>query len=231
MREKILCSLCDAAEERTRAFNQRIISDTGYPILGVKMPVMRRLAKKAAPQWRELLSQARFESYEETVTVGLALAYGKQPLGDKLDALRQLLPRLDSWGMTDTIVPTLKVRPEDLGTAWDFAGECLDSDLEYTVRFGIIMMLDYFLIAQYIPQVVERIVEIRDRRYYVQMAAAWLLAELGTQDFERVMQALRDGTLDVFTHNMTIRKMRESYRITPEQKQAAAALNRKEEKK
>lgn len=46
-----------------------------------------------------------------------------------------------------------------------------------------------------------------------------------------VEQLLRNGQLDLFTHNMTIRKIRESYRISAEQKTAAAALKRKEEKK
>ena len=62
------------------------------------------------------------------------------------------------------------------------------------------------------------------------MAAAWLLAEMGVHDCGRVMDILRSGVLDEFTHNMTIRKMRESYRISQDMKTAAAALKRKEAK-
>lgn len=62
------------------------------------------------------------------------------------------------------------------------------------------------------------------------MARAWLLAEMAVHDPEWVFSILEDRVLDVFTHSMTIRKIRESFRITDDQKAAAAALRRKEEK-
>lgn len=230
MRVELIRQLEAASEEKLRAFNQRIVSDTRYPILGVRTPAVRALAKKLAKNWRELLMEAQFQSYEETLAVGLAIAYAKDPLPDKLDGLRTLLPKLDSWGMTDTIAPTLKPKEKDLGLVWEFAGECLTSEREYTVRFGIILMLDDFLTPEFLPKVQERILGIRDERYYVNMARAWLLAEMGTKDFGRVYRLLESGSLDLFTHNMTIRKMRESYRITKEQKEAVLPLKRKEEK-
>ena len=58
---------------------------------------------------------------------------------------------------------------------------------------------------------------------------AWLLAELGTHDFEMVENLLKSGALEIFTHNKTISKLRDSYRITPEQKDALVLLRRKEE--
>ena len=225
--DQLRLALRQAAEPKLRGFNERIICDTNYPILGVRTPTVRALAKGAAKDWRTLL-EVEAASYEEVQVIGLALAYAREPFSQKEEGLRRLLPRLDSWGLTDTIAPTLKPRSGELDRVWRFALECLDSQREYTVRFGILLMLDYFLTEAYIPKVAERIAGIRDPRYYVNMARAWLLAELATKDLDRVLDLLKSGVLDLFTHNMTIRKMRESLRFTKEQKDALLPLKRKE---
>lgn len=217
------------SEPSLEPFQKRMVSDTRYPMLCVRVPNMRALAKKAAREdWRGLISQCEYTYYEEVLAAGLTAAYARAPLGDRLSVLwEHLIPMLDSWAMTDTIVPTLKIKETERPIAWEFACRCIDAAPEYTRRFGIVMLMDYFLREESIPLVEEKISAIRDERYYVRMAAAWLLAEMGVHDFERVLRLLESGTLDLFTHNMTIRKLRESYRITPEQKAAAAVFRRK----
>ncbi|MBP3305957.1 MAG: DNA alkylation repair protein [Oscillospiraceae bacterium] len=217
------------AEPSLEPFQKRIVSDTRYPMLCVRVPNMRSLAKKAAREdWRWLVSQCEYTYYEEVLTAGLAAAYAGATLADRLSVLWEyLIPKLDSWAMTDTIVPTLKIKESERPLAWEFACRCIDAEPEYTRRFGIVMLMDYFLTEEFIPLVEEKISSIVDERYYVRMAAAWLLAEMGVSDFERVRRLLESGTLDLFTQNITIRKLRESYRITPEQKAAAAAFRRK----
>lgn len=226
-----IAALDAMADPALAPYQHTIISDTHYPMRCIRMPQLRKLAKEAAKgDWQAMLPQLRWETYEEVLAAGLIIAYAKAPFGEKLEPLRQLLPHLDSWAMTDSIVPTLKIKPEERSLAWDFAMECLAGTGEYTVRFGIVMLLDYFLTPEAIPLVARRLAAIRDDRYYVRMAVSWCLAELAVQDYERVEKLLENGSLDTFTHNMTIRKMRESYRITPQQKAAALLLKRKESK-
>ena len=217
------------AEPALEEFQKRIVSDTQYPMLCVRVPNMRAIAKRCAKgDWQQLVADCTYAYYEEVITVGLAVAYAKAPLADRLLVLQErLIPRMDSWAMTDTIVPTLKIKEAESPLAWEFAMQCIDAEPEYTRRFGIVMLMDYFLTEEYIPLVEEKIRKLRDDRYYVRMAAAWLLAEMGVHDFPRVQGLLESGCLDGFTHNKTIQKLRESYRITPEQKAAAAALRRK----
>ncbi len=227
---EMLAALRQMAEPSLEPFQKRIISDTRYPMLCVRVPKIRALAKDAAKgDWRQLARCRGYTYYEEVLAAGLAVAYAKAPLADRLAVLwEDVIPRLDSWAMTDTIVPTLKIRESEQPQAWEFAIRCLEAAPEYTRRFGIVMLMDYFLTEEAIPAVAEQIRGLRDTRYYVRMAAAWLLAEMGSHDFETVRGMLKSGVLDGFTHNMTIRKLRESRRIPPEQKVAAAALRRKE---
>lgn len=233
MTHQELITQLDALSDPTVApYQNKIVSDTGYPMRCIRMPVLRKLAQTAARgDWRGLLADARFETYEEVMVIGLAVAYAKVPLADKLEALRLLIPRLDSWALTDCIVPTLKIKENDKELAWELAMECLADEKEYTIRFGIILLLDYFLTPDTIPQTADCLTSIRDGRYYVRMAVSWCLAEMAVHDFDRVKRMLENGILDTLTHNMTIRKMRESYRITADQKTAVTALRRKEKKR
>lgn len=225
---ELIVRLDSLADPSLAAYQNKIVSDTGYPMRCIRVPVLRKIAREAAKgDWQSLLAQARWQTYEEVLVIGLAVAYAKASFADKLDPLRQVLPHLDSWALTDSIVATLKITRQDRPAAWGFAMECLGQDGEYTIRFGIVMLMAYFLTEEEIPQVAASLTAIRDGRYYVQMAVAWCLAEMAVHDGERVTGILESGVLDPFTRNMTIRKMRESYRISPERKAAVAALRRK----
>lgn len=230
MDKENLAALRAMAEEGYAAFQQKLVPDTSYPILGVRLPQLRRLARqKAREDWKAALAEP-FAYYEQVLLAGLTIAYARAPLEEKLEAIWALLPRLDSWAFTDSIAPTLKVREEELPRLWAFAQCCLESPAAYTRRFGLILLLDDFLVPAYWDRAAEAVMALRDDRYYVQMAAAWLTAELAAQQFDLAAAMLRSGRLDAFTHNKAIQKMRESYRISPEQKAYVHTLKRKESK-
>ncbi len=210
-------------------YENKVITDTHLPIYGIPMGTMRRQAKLLAKEdWACIWQQARWESYEEVLLLGLTLAYAKEPFSEKLPYIRQLLPHLDSWAHTDSIVPTLKIKAGERQLAWDFAMECLGSDREYSIRFGIIMLLDYFIDDAWVFDTLAALSQIRDERYYVRMAVSWCLAEIAVMHPTLVEGLLQSNALDLFTHNKTIQKMRESYRISPEQKAAVQLLKRKD---
>lgn len=226
---ELICRLDALADPSLEAYQKKIVSDTAYPMRCIRVPVLRKLARELAKDdWRDLLREAHWEIYEEVLVLGLAVAYAKVPFREKLVPLRGLLPHLDSWAMTDSIVPTLKPRKEELPAVWAFAMECLESEMEYTRRFGVVLLLDDFLTPEHMERVTACLVSITDGRYYVRMAVAWCLAEMAVSDPDRVEDILERRVLDPFVHDMTIRKMRESYRIAPERKAAAAALRRKD---
>lgn len=206
-------------------YQNAVITDTHYPMLGVRVGKLRQLARQIAREdWQSLTVPDSFETYEQVLVTGLVIACARVPFDSKTDALRMLLPHLDSWAMTDTIAPTLKPRKQELEQVRAFALECLAGQEEYTVRFGVIMLMDYFLTPEETAWTAERLTAIRDERYYVRMAVAWCLTEMAVHDPQRVLQILREGKLDPFTHRKTIRKMQESFRISPQVQQQAKLL-------
>lgn len=215
------------ADPTAAEYMQKVISDTRYSMLCVRMEPLRKIAKAAAKgDWLSLTGRP-FDYYEEVLCAGLAVAYAKAPLRDRLEGLRRLLPYMDSWGMTDSIVTTLRFSDAERSLLWEFALECLAGAGEYTVRFGVVLMLRFFMTEAEIPEVARRLLSLRDKRYYVQMAVAWCFAEMAVEHYEIVEKVLETGELDPFIHNKTIQKMRESYRISAEKKEAALRLRRK----
>lgn len=219
--------LLDLVDPSLAAYLQKVVTDTRYPMLCVAVPQVRRVAKRAAKEDFAPLLGGPFDSFELLLCTGLAVAYAKAPLAQRLDGLRKLLPHLDSWALTDCIFPTLRFAEGERQLLWDFAMECLKAREEYTVRSGIVLLLRFFLTKKDIPQVCHCLQRLQDDRYYVQMAVAWCFAEMAVTDFEIVENTLESGDLDLFIHNKTIQKIRESYRIPAEKKEAALRLRRK----
>ncbi len=89
------------------------------------------------------------------------------------------------------------------------------------------MMLDYFITEEYVDKVIKELDKIHHNGYYVKMAVAWTIAEIATKFNDKAIKYLQNNNLDNFTHNKAIQKMRESYRISKEQKEFLKTLKRK----
>lgn len=214
-------------------FNKKLCPDTKLKMIGVRIPKIRELAKKLVKENDyeaniKSLIKSKDSYFEEVVLKGMILGYLKIDFKDKLDAIELFLPKIDSWAITDTFVPTFKLKPKDLKIAWNFILPFINDKDEFKVRFALIMMLDYFLVDEYIDKVLKEIDRIKHDGYYVKMAAAWVIAEIGVKYNEKAINYLT-GTnyLDKFTYNKALQKMIESYRISDEQKVFLRSLKKK----
>ena len=214
-------------------FNQKLCPDTKREILGIRIPQIRNLAKEILKEndneWISYVKDDSIEYFEEVLVQGLLVGYSSLLFEEKLELLKYVIPRLDSWAMTDTIVPTLKIKNSSLKIYWDFILKYLKSDKEFEVRFSIISMLDYYITDEYVDDVIKFLNCITHEGYYVKMGIAWTLAEIGIKYNNKLLSFLisNDNKLDKFTHNKTIQKMIESYRIDDEQKELLRSLRRK----
>ena len=101
------------------------------------------------------------------------------------------------------------------------------SDRTYTVRFAIGMLMEHFLEEDFEPEYPDMVSQIRSDEYYVNMMRAWYFATALAKQYDRILPYLQENRLDPWTHNKTIRKAVESYRITPEQKTYLRSLRRR----
>lgn len=219
--EIIRKKLKERSEPEYAKFNKKLCPDTKKQVLGIRIPKLRTLAKEILKdeEWKEFIEKADINCFEETILKGLVIAYSKVDLKEKLILVKEFIPNMDSWAITDTFCPTLKIKSEDLEKVWRFILPYTKSDKEFEARFSIIMMLDYYITEEYIDKVIKVIDEIENNAYYVQMAKAWIIAEIGIKFNSKAMKYLKgENKLDKFTYNKALQKMIESYRISDETK-------------
>ncbi len=215
--------LINKSDEKLAKFNLKLCPDTKKKVLGVKIPELRKMAKQIAKNnFDEVIEDIKCqepEYLEEATLQGLIIGYSKIDYKNKLNLIADFIHKIDSWAITDTVSSTLKAPKEDLKILWDWLIPYTKSKKEFEVRFAVIMILDNFIISEYVDDVIVLLDGIQNREYYAQMAIAWTLAEVGIKFNDKAMNFLKGkNNLDVFTYNKTLQKMIESYRISDEQK-------------
>ena len=204
--------------ESYAAFNQHIVN-TKMPVIGVRVPDLRRLARELAPDMSaadisELLT-AQNESFDYVLLCGLLITHSWLDDLVAIDLAKQYLPHVDSWAHIDIFVEKKRRFAGELW--WDFALECLQNEDEFTVRYGVISLMTNFLDGAHIDQVFAALRNVRHDGYYVKMALAWLYATAAVHFFELTLAELENGYIDTWTRNKAYQKMRESRRFTPEE--------------
>ena len=217
--------------ESYAAFNKRIVN-TKMPVIGVRVPDLRRLARELAPNMSaadisKLLLKAQNESFDYVLLCGLLITHARLDDQTAIDLTKQYLPHVDSWAHIDVFV---EKKRRFAGEVWrDFALECLQSKAEFTVRYGVISLMTNFLDEAHIDQVFAVLRNVKHDGYYVKMALAWLYATAAVHFFELTLAELENEHIDTWTRNKAYQKMRESQRFTPEQQ--AVILKKKKASK
>ena len=105
----------------------------------------------------------------------------------------------------------------------------MSSTQEYEIRFAVVCLLDFFIQEDFIDRILSFFSSIHHDGYYVKMAIAWAVSVCYVKFPEKTESFLLQNTLDDFTHNKAIQKIRESFRVSKEKKEKLKQWKRKEE--
>ena len=231
MYDDIVMKLKKLAEgnETYAEFNKRIVN-TEMSVVGVRVPDLRRLARQLVPDVStadisELLAEKN-QSFDYVLLCGLLITHARLDDQTAIDLTRRYLPCVDSWAHVDVFIEKKRRFAGELW--WNFALECLQSEAEFTVRYGVVSLMTNFLDEAYIDKVFAALRNITHDGYYVKMALAWLYATAAVNFFELTLAELENGHVDAWTRNKAYQKMRESRRFTPEQQDVIAEYKAKE---
>lgn len=192
-------------------------------IIGVRMPALRKLAKdlKGTAEAETFLAALPHRYYDENNLHGLLLC-ARSGYEETVAGLDIFLPHVDNWATCDLLSPrAFRSHPLQLPgqiRRW------LDSGHTYTVRFGLEMLMSFYLDECFRPEYLDWAAEVKSEEYYVRMMVAWYFATALAKQYDAALPYLTSRRLEQWTHNKTIQKAVESYRITPEQKDALRAL-------
>ncbi len=213
-------------EPNFQQFTARLLPGVDH-ILGVRLPVLRKMAKQLAQKdWKNYLSSASDDSYEEIMLQGMVLGYATGNLQEKEPFLRAFLPKIDNWSVCDSACSTIKLAKEQPEEFWDFLMEYLHSPRVYEVRFTLVQMLDYYVTPAYLPRVLNAVDSVTLQEYYVQMAQAWAVSICYREFPELTLPFLNDNHLCDFTYNKALQKITESLKVPKEMKSYIRTLKR-----
>lgn len=218
--EQIMQGLWDLQDYSYRDFQAKLIPTLDKEkIIGVRTPALRKYAKEVMhhPQVKAFLLGLPHTYYEENNLHGelLCLMY-KKDLEGFLAQLEKYLPYIDNWATCDMLAP--KVFCQDLSLVYQKIQTWLASEQEYTVRFGIVSLMRFYLDEAFQPEMLDRLMQVQLDTYYVNMALAWYYSMALVKQYEAVIPLLENHVLKPWVHNQTIQKACDSKRFSQTQK-------------
>lgn len=192
-------------------------------IIGVRTPAIRKLAKEYAkdPESAAFLMQLPHTYYDENILHALLVAEIKD-YDTCVKEVERFLPHVDNWAVCDIFSP--KVFKKNRDRLIKKIKEWTASGHPYTCRFGMEMLMTHFLDENFRPEYLEIPAAVHSEEYYVNMMIAWFYATALAKQWDAAVSYIEEKRLNPWTHNKTIQKARESYRITPEQKEYLKTL-------
>ena len=128
------------------------------------------------------------------------------------------MPKIYNWGVCDTFCAGLKITRKYKKEMWDFIQKYLKSNKEFEIRFGVVMLLNYYIEEDYLEKDFKIFDKIKHDGYYVKMAVAWAISFCLIKFYDETVEYLKRANLDDWTYNKAIQKAIESYRISDTQK-------------
>ena len=205
--------------EKDFASFQRKLIFTKYEILGVRTPMLHKLAKEFANDFEYIFTFPN--DYYEVVAIKLFQA-AMLPYEVFITRLEDCVSFMDNWALCDGFkAKCIKGHKEGFLTVLK---RLFAQNGEYQQRYPLVVLLTEYMEAQYLPTIRQFIEDADTSHYYVHMAVAWLLAEILVKEFDAGIRLLMDKVTDVKTHNKAIQKAIESYRLNNEQKDYLRSL-------
>ena len=218
--------LFELSDDKFETFHSRLCPNTDN-IIGVRLPLLRQLAKEIAKgDWRNFLSNSKEEYYEEILINGLVIAYAKCDVEERLNYIESFVPKIDNWAICDSFCNTLKFVNKNKEIMWEFIQSYLKSYNEFEIRFAVVIILNYYITEDYIDLVLKTLDNIKHDGYYVKMAVAWAISMCFIKFEEKTMAYLKDNSLDDFTYNKSLQKICESLRIDKNTKELIKSMKR-----
>lgn len=217
-------------------------------IIGVRVPTMRKIAKEFASsatpvELDKFLDKLPHKYFEEN-QVHLFVVERIKDFDECVRRIEQFLPYIDNWAVCDGKSP--KALLKDESRFYAKICEWLKSTKPYTVRFGVNMLMAFFLDDRFDKSQLKLVAAIDEKifddagssgaarsskkeaqptdRYYVQMVIAWYMATALAKQWDATFPYIKGRKLSPWIHNKTIQKACESYRITDAQKKILRAL-------
>ena len=213
---KTVENLNTLASGKFKEFSSKIIN-SNKPLIGVKIPTLKEIAKSLLNGgWQNYLIECKFKYFEDTLIYGLIIA--KLEKDEFYKYIGVYLSQIDSWAHVDGFVPQIKFIKKDKENFFREIEEKIFSSQGFYLRYYLICPLNYFLEEYYLEKIFKTVEKVDGKGYYNDMAIAWLISVAFVKFERETLDFIKNCKLSDFTLNKSISKIRDSFRVTPENK-------------
>ncbi len=196
-------------------------------VIGIKTPMLKRIAKEISKgNYREFLKILGKTYYEEITLYGFIVCNIKD-LDESIKYLDAFKTIINNWASCDLFCSEYKIVGKNKDYFWKYINDNIGSSNLWVKRLCFVLILSYYIEEQRLSDIFALTDEYGTNDYYVQMAVSWLISICYIKFPKITINYITNNKLDKFTHNKAIQKIRESYRVSIEDKEYLNKLKRK----
>ncbi len=219
--EELLNDLNTYSEAEYARFHSRLLGEGDFRVLGVRVPTLRKLAKKYFPYFDEVKTFA--DEYYEVKFIKLSAA-ALLPYESFKAEVEDCVALIDNWALCDCFsAKCIKSNREDF---LNYIQKFMADGREFYQRYALTTLLQFYVEEQYLGVIFDFVERANTDYYYVHMAAAWLIAEVLVKHYDKGVEFLQNTAIGKKTVNKAIVKACESFRITDDKKNYLRGLKR-----
>ncbi|MDR1240322.1 MAG: DNA alkylation repair protein [Oscillospiraceae bacterium] len=195
-------------------FNSRIMNDKTCEFIGVRTPILRKIAKEIAKNdYKDFLKFCEYKFFEEKTIHAFIINYAKTNYNELIKMIKNFIPHISNWALTDTVSKKYPQIIENFNSAFEEFEKFTKSENPWEIRLGLIFLMKNYITFEYIEKILENCKITKSEHYYVKMAVAWLVTECFCKFPKITEDFLKSKVLEKWTQNKAIQKIKESFRV------------------
>lgn len=213
-------------DEKYKEFHSSLVLNSKYEMIGIRVPIMRKIAKDISQtNIEEYLKCVKEKYYEEVLIQGLVISHIKdETVFNKY--FKEFIKKIDNWAICDSFCSSIKIIEKYEDKYFKEAIKLALNKKEFLSRVGLVTILDHFINKKNLGTVFDTLNKIESNKFYINMAEAWLICEMYIKFPQETKEFLRDNKLNKFTQNKAISKIHDSYRVSKEEKEYLYTLRK-----
>ncbi len=217
--------LIELSDEKYKIFSSSLLPDTKN-ILGVRIPILRKIAKKISKlDYKLFLSENDDEFFELTIIESMIIGLIKNH-DEAFNLIKNFIPKITNWSICDTLCASAKFLSENKERTKKFLCKYQHSKKEFESRFYYVILLMYFIDNDY-KYVFNQITKFNNDKYYAKMAAAWCLSTCLTKNFNQCIDDIKKSNIYPWVLKKGLTKAIESNKLDDSQKKLIHELRKK----
>ena len=202
-----------------KEFHSSLVLNSKYQMIGIRIPIMRNIAKEIAKgNIEDFLEYSQNKYYEEIMIQGLVISRIKD---EKLfyKYFKEHTKKIDNWALCDSFCNSIKIVKKYEEKYFKEAIKLALDEEEFISRIGLVIILSHFIDQKNLDEIFKTLNKIKSDKFYINMAEAWLICEMYIKFPKQTKEFLQKNHLNKFTQNKAISKIHDSFRVSKEEKE------------